>query len=386
MGTSNSNRADDAHRDQDAFVHREIVQIGVLMLIAAVAFCATRAVAANSRETTFRDAETWYERGQRLMSAGRLDEAISSLRRASVRNRYERKYALTLAKALERIGDMEAARAALLTLREASPEDAEVNLALARLARQRQDVTEALRFYHNTLYAPWPAEPAGDRREVRFELIDFLLRHNQEGRALAELLAIAADLPDEPAVHVRVGQLFARAGDTRQALTQYERAVRLAPTDKNALAGAGTSAFTLGDYLQARDYLRRAPADLDDLARTREIVDLVLSSDPLANRIGSTERRRRLSASLEYVDQRVKGCQQAGAPGAGSNSPATLQQETANLREQLKPSAVIDQDTIEAGVDLFGRIERHLAKTCPPLTTRDQALTLIARSHATESK
>ena len=385
MSTSNADRGADARHGPDAFIHREILQIGVLMLIAIVAFFVTRAVAANNRETTLRDAEAWYQRGQRLMSAGRLEEAISSLRRASVRNRYERKYALALANALERNRDTEAARAALLTLREASPEDAELNLALARLAAQRQDVTEALRFYHNALYAPWPTDSARDRREVRFELVDFLLQHKQQGRALSELLAIAADLPDEPAVHVRVGQLFARAGDSRQALNQYEHALRLAPADKNALAGAGRTAFTLGDYLQARNYLRRAPGDVDDVARTREIVDVVLSSDPLASRIGSAERRRRLSASLAYVDGRLKGCSQVGGAAEG-NSTATLQEEIASLHEQLKPSAVIDQDSIEAGVDLFGRIEQHLARACPPLTTHDQALALIARSHATDSK
>ena len=386
MDTSNSDRGAGARLGPDAFIHREILQIAVLMLIAIVAFFLTRAVAANNRQRTLRDAEVWYERGQLLMSAGRLDDAISSLRRASVRNRYERKYALALANALERNRDTEAARAALLNLREASPEDAEVNLALARLAAERQDVTEALRFYHNALYAPWPTDSARDRREVRFELIEFLLEQMQKGRALSELLAIATDLPDEPAVHVRVGQLFARAGDSRQALNQYEHALRLAPADKDALAGAGTTAFALGDYLQARNYLRRAPGDVDDVSRTREIVDLVLSNDPLARRIGSAERRRRLSASLDYVDERLKGCRQTGAKAAGGSSTATLQEETANLHQHLKPSAVIDQDSIEAVVDLFGRVEQHLAKTCLPLTTRDQALALIARSHATDSK
>ena len=249
METGNTTPIGDDNRLRNAVIHREILQIGVLILIAVVGFFATRAIAANNREVTLRDAEAWYERGQRLMSAGRVEEAIASLRRASVRNRYERKYARALAKALERNGDTEAARAALLTLREASPEDAEVNLALARLAARRQDVTEALRFYHNALYAPWPAESAGDRREVRFELIDFLLQHDQAGRALSELLAMAADLPDDAAAHVRVGQLFARAGDARKALDQYQRALRVAPADRTALAGAGTSAFTIGDLL-----------------------------------------------------------------------------------------------------------------------------------------
>jgi len=264
-------------------------------------------------------------------------------------------------------------------------EDAEVNLALARLAAERQDVTEALRFYHNALYAPWSAESTDNGREVRFELIDFLLQHHQKGLALSELLAITADLPDQPTAHVRAGQLFARAGDPLQALSQYERALRTAPSDRNALAGAGTSAFMVGAYQQARNYLRRAPDDVDDVARMREIVDLILASDPLASRIGSAERRRRLTASLDYVEQRLGACRDAASAAPTGNPGAALEQEAASVRQQLK-SSTVDQDLIESGIDLFGRIEQHLAKACAPLSSRDQALALIARSHATDSK
>src|SRR5215475_6039978 len=96
----NASRDDDDERGADALIHREILQIGVLMLIAVVSFFVTRAVAANNREQTLRDAEAWFARGQQFMAAGRVEDAIASLRRASVRNRYERKYALTLAGAL----------------------------------------------------------------------------------------------------------------------------------------------------------------------------------------------------------------------------------------------------------------------------------------------
>jgi tetratricopeptide (TPR) repeat protein len=387
METTDTGRVEGGRPDDDALIHREILQIVVLIVIAVAGFFVTRAIASNNRETTVRDAEVWYERGQRLMSAGRVDEAIASLRRASVRNRYERRYALALATALARNGDTEGARASLLALREAAPQDLDVNLALARLAARRHDVTEALRFYHNTLYAPWPVESADNRREVRFELIEFLLRNNQQGRAVSELLAAAADLPDDAASHVRVAQLFAQAGDSRQALAQYERALRAAPTDKTALAGAGTSAFSLGEYLQAQNYLRRASDEVDDVARTKAIVDLVLSRDPLASRIGSAERRRRVFVSLDYLKQRLDACQAGGGNVAAEGNPTgTLEQETAGLREQLKPPAALDQDVIEGAVELFGRIEQHLATTCPRLTAEDEALALIARRHAMESK
>jgi tetratricopeptide (TPR) repeat protein len=386
MTSRDSKGRADTSAEQDSVIHRENLQIAVLILIAIAGFFVTRAIAASNRAATLRDAEAWYDRGQRLMSAGRIDEGISSFRRASVRNRYEPKYTLALAKALERKDDTDTARKVLLALREATPEDIEINLALARLAARRQDVTEALRFYRNAVYAPWPAASEGDRRQVRFELIDFLVQHHQPDRALSELLAIAADIPDDPATHVRVGQLFARAGDAAHALDQYQRALRQAPGDQTALAGAGMSAFALGNYPEARRFLRPAGAAGPEVARTRDLVDLVLSTDPLASRIGSAERRRRLAAALDYVEQRLHGCPQDAPPDTERSPTTPLELETASLREELKPPAVLDHDEIEAGVDLLGRIEQHLAKTCPPQTSRDQALALIARAHATEAK
>jgi Flp pilus assembly protein TadD len=370
-------------QSSDVLIHREILQIAVLMFFAVVGFFLTKAVATSNRQQTLRDAEAWYQQGQQSLSAGRVDEGIASLRRASVRNRYDRKYTLALARALSAKGDTEGARAALVTLRDESPEDTEVNLALARLAAQRDDVTEALRFYHNALYAPWPTEAAQGRREVRFELIDFLLRHDQTGRALAELLAATADLPDDAGVHVRVGQLFERAGDGRHALDQYQRALRLAPADRAALAGAGMCAFALGNFQLARTYLDRAPDEREGVRRTREVVDLVLSSDPLAPRIGSTERHRRLDASLDYLDRRLKGCVAARAAAGGPGS--ALQQELSALRHRT-PSGPLGQDALETSVDLFDRVGRYVSATCPPLSTRDESFTLIARLHATGAK
>ncbi len=370
---------------RETLIHREILQIAALMLVAIVGFFLTRAVAASNRDMTFRDAEAWFDRGQQQMMAGRLDDAIESLRRAAVRNRYERRYALALAQALARRNDTEAAGTALFTLREATPEDADINLALARLAARRDDVTEALRFYHNALYAPWPAESADARRLVRFELIEFLLRHDQASRALSELLAVTSDLPDDPATHVRVGQLFARGGDHRHALEQFERALRVAPGDESALAGAGTSAFQLGHYQLARTYLRRAPDNIDDVVRTRQVVELVLAADPLASRIGAAERRRRLAANVEYLQQRLADCVSSRSQ-PGSDDESELQRQGKAFQEQLSRRTALDQDDVETGVDLFDRVERHLARVCGPPTARDLALTLIAQQHASDAR
>jgi Flp pilus assembly protein TadD len=369
-------------RDGDTVVHREILQTVALILVAVAGFVVTRAVAASSRTATLRDAEAWFDRGRAEMARGQLDDAIASLRRAALRSRSDRRYVLSLAHALALQNETDQARAALLALRESAPDDPEINLELARLAARRQDVTEAVRFYRNALYAPWPVEASDARRAARLELIEFLLDHQQTGRALSELLGVANDLPDQPAAHNEIGALFSRAGDYTRALDQFERALRTDPADPAALAGAGLSAFHLGNLPQAQKFLRAAPSDRSDVIHARTVTDLVLSKDPLGSRIGNAERRRRLITGVEYLQDRLVRCASSGAapPATGS---ATAEGLVTEFRDRIDHTALLDQDTIEAGLDLISEAEHQLA-ACGPPEPMDEALTLIVRAHASE--
>jgi tetratricopeptide (TPR) repeat protein len=373
-------------RERAAFVHRELVQLVGLIGAAVAGFFLTRAVATNNREMNLRDAAEWYQRGQQALAAGQIDEAIDDLRRAAVRNRTEQRYLLALSRALTRNHDDEAARNVLLTLRESTPEDAEVNLALARLAAQRQEAADAVRYYHNALYAPWPVESAAARRAVRIELVRFLLTRRESGRAASELLALSADLPDQPAAHTEVAELFRQAGDYPHALEHFQHALRLAPDDAVAVAGAGDCAFALGRYEMARSYFRRLPAGKNGESTTREVVERVLDDDPLAARIGGAERRRRLSSDLDYVRGRLAACVVADAGASAPETNGPLRREAETFAASLKPGARLDQDTIEAGVELIDRIARQVAQACGTPTPRDRALTLIAREHAGDTR
>lgn len=385
-----SRRASDKTAPDDtqgvALIHRQILQLIALMLIVVVAFLGTRAIAVSNRDMRLRDAAQLYGRGQREFDQGRVREAIDDFRRATVRDRASKAYVLALARALARNHDDDNARTVLMTLREADPEDADANLALARLAAGRSDVTEAARFYHNAIYADWPVERTVVRRAVRFEFIRFLIVHDQSARAVSELLGVAAQLPDQRALHLQVADLFTQAGDYAHALDQYQQAIRLAPTDAAALAGAGMSAFHVGQYTLARSYFRRVPGDRGDLATTRDIVESVLSNDPLANRLGSVERRRRLTADLAYATQRLSAC--VGTPGRGAAAPdaAGLQAEADRFAHRVTPRSVLDQDTIETGVDLIERIARMIVQHCGAPTPRDRALLLIGRQHGGDTK
>lgn len=208
---------------------------------------------------------------------------------------------------------------------------------------------------------------------MRIELIDYLLRHEQKSRALAELLVLSANLPDEVLSQRQIGRLFLDAGDPRRALDHFLRALRLAPTDQAAREGAAEAAFTAGDYLRARTYLRALNAPSPRLAEMEVIAEIILTRDPLAPRLRFTERRRRLAAGLQQAQERLVGC-----PGVDDG----LRQELAGLGQSLTASRGSDDtDLIEQGVELIGRIELAAEQLCGSGGAIDRGWRAIAERH-----
>jgi hypothetical protein len=122
------------------------------------------------------------------------------------------------------------------------------------------------------------------------------------------------------------------------------------------------------------------------VSRTREIVDLVLSMDPLAARLGSAERRRRLADALAYASERLSACAAQGMPAGSTAEEASLHAAATDFQQELRPGRALDQDTVEAGVTLLDRIARHVTSSCGPLTPKDDALVLIGRMHGADPR
>jgi len=370
--------------ERAALIHREIVQLVTLVSVAVIAFFVTRYVATNNRDLSMRNAAEWYHRGEQFAGAGRLDEAVDAFRRATVRNRLNRTYLLALSRALAQKHDYDSARSILLTVRDSAPEDAEINLDLARLAAARQDVTEALRFYRDALYAPWPVSQEERRRAVRVELIRFLLTHDQPSRAQSELLAAGADMPDDATHHIELAELFRQAGDERNALAHFQRVLRLEPQNEEALAGAGTAAFELGEYVLAQGFLREVPSEA--VRDIRQVVDLVVARDPGAARIGARERHRRLESNLSYVEQRLAECVSQRGDQRLSAAEQARHNELQAFGRRFRRSVTLDQDTIEMSIDLIDGVERAAVRLCGSATAEDRALLLIAHQHGATSQ
>ena len=214
------------------------------------------------------------------------------------------------------------------------------------------------------------------RRAVRLELIRLLLAHDDRSRALAELLAAAADSPNDVVSAIELGGLLSQAGDDRRAADQFARALRLDSRNVDALVGAGTAAFHLGRYMDARRYLRTAAAQKDGgdgAGDLLEVADLIVAGDPLGPRLGSAERQHRLVEALEAVKRRLNAC-------SPSDEIQMIAQEVEIFAAHLRPRDRGDADVLDAGLALVDRAEQA-ASRCGEASPLDRALVLIARLH-----
>ena len=363
-------------------LRRDIVLLTVLAVGTAGLFFITRAVAAREGSIESRVASTWYQVGLKKFHAGKIEEAIESFQKSTAIDRENRTYVMALADALAADNKNIEAEEALLRLRESEPTNAEINVHLARLAVKTGKVQNAVLYYHSALDGLWTGpDVAQQRRDVRKELIYFLIDRHDENRALSELLVLDSDLPDSPDAHVQVAKLFLKADDARHALNDFLEALRLDPRNTEALAGAGEAEFRLADYRRARHYLEEATAQGETSGETAQLlalVRMVASYDPLATGLTAKERQQRLSSSLDQATQRLEQCQSRNS----SPDMDTLKGESDQMRAQVNSTTGLqDPGLISSGLGLIYRIEDAVDARCGAATGPDQTLLLIGRRH-----
>jgi tetratricopeptide (TPR) repeat protein len=361
-----------------ALLQREILVLVLLSATVVAGFLLTRRAAAANRQLRLQDAATWFQEGQIEFAQHRNDAAIRSLRRAAAIDRDNRQYQLALARALAAGHEDEAARQVLLGVRALTPEDSQVNLELARLETRNGDLTSALRFYQNALYGNWNLDRQDARREVRVELIRYLLTHDQRSRALSELLILSSNIPDEVSAHVETGDLFLKAGDNARALEHFRRALQLDATSEEALEGAGDAAFSLGEYASARQYLHDASSTTGRTADLRQMVDLVLAYDPLASGLSTRERQSRVQRALGVARDRLNRCL-ARAPGYDTPQDLPALRDRVDAFGSLHDAVRGSTEATEEGLRLTYQIEEVVPEACADLTPADRALRLIGR-------
>ena len=336
-----------------------------------------------------RVALAWLREGKEQVRAGNLEKAVEAFRKAVSNDRDNREYALALADSLAATGHNQEARQALLRLRESSPENAEINLYLARLAAKRGDATEAVRYYHNALYGLWTGSQTDqEQRKVRVELIHFLLDRQERSGALSEVLILGAEIPEgDAAGQTETGQLFLKAGDAQHAVKHFARAIALNRNNTAALAGAGNAAFQLGDYVLAIRYLEVALAQglsSESALQLLTVTKMVLSNDPLAPHLTREERNRRVVVDFDQSLRRLQSClnQQSGKKDSTSSGLEPLKADALATQSKLQPRNLRrDPELLRAGMELIYKIEEATNASCGEPAGLDRALLLIGRKH-----
>ena len=365
-------------------LNNEIVLLTALSVGAVAVFIFTRHMAAHEKQLNARIAAVWFERGVQYLEAGETDKAIQSFRSATANGENDSKYTLALANALAAENHTQEAQSLLLRLRDADPENPGVNLSLARLGAQQGNIQEAVRYYENALYGHWPDDRFDQRRQVRLELVRFLLAHQRQYLATSELFVLQNRVPDSPASHIELAKLFVEANDLPHALQEYVAVIRLDGGNVEALTAAGQLAFQVGSYQQAEEYLRAALEANPDSQDTRQLLTLtrlVLSADPLLPRLAQWERQKRLETGLDLSRRRIEDCLSQTADSKAIDELQSLKAEANIAKERFTVTSPTDTDTVRAGVDLIFRMEQAASGTCGKPSEADTAWLLIGRQH-----
>jgi tetratricopeptide (TPR) repeat protein len=371
----------------------------ILTVAAAVSFAAVSHLVARFTANQQARGRKLYLVGLADAKAARYDDAIAAFRAALTCDPTNSQYQLSLARALRDSNDprrLDEAESYLLALWQRTPQDAAVNLALARVAAHRGSIEDATRYYHNAMYGVWNSDPDANRSKARIELIQFLLKKGAPDKAESELMALATSSPPDPAARLQAAQLFEQAQDYAGALAQYEEALRVAPDNLVALTGAGIAAYHSGNYATAQRYLRAAVNDNPQDANARDLLataDLILRANPFQSHISDAERNRRIAAALAQAEKRLTECaQQTGidlkVPATITTSPLSSLQTrwTAakpNLARLRFPAETDLPDTI---MDVVFQIERQTSAICGPPQGLDLALLLISQKREAASQ
>ncbi len=380
--------------DVSQYVSREPV---ILALLTGLAFISVLAVAGlakiyNAQQDAL--ADRWAGRGVADLAAKSYPAAVTDFRTALLYSRDNPGYELNLAEALLGENRTDEASAYLVNLWDREPENARVNLELARIAASKRQIEKALRYYHNAIYSVWPAGQEIERQNTRIELIDLLLRINYKAQAQSELIALAANLEPDSDQHTHVGTLFVQAQAYEPALEQFRMSLRRDRRDQAALAGAGLAAFELQRYPLAERYLTEAvavnPNDAASVARLKT-AQLVLRIDPFRQGISMAQRNRDVVDAFSAAGQRLTNCgvlsmgstaQNAAQKPAAVGPLQDLAQQWTKLKPQISESGLRrNPDLMNAAMNLVFSVEHETTDTCGLPDDTNMALALIAKLH-----
>jgi tetratricopeptide (TPR) repeat protein len=385
-------------------VVRDSIALFTLLLITAALFTATVFLFRSFTELRARLAKRWLDRGEAALRGGHPETAVEYLRSALAYSPGQRGIEIELAEALAGAGRVQEANSYFNTLWETEPGSGIINLQLARLAARQGSQAEALEHYRASIYGTWEGDGSIRRRDVRLELIDYLIGLRRQQQARGELLIAAGNAPDNPVVKMQIAALMEKAGDPADAAVIYKAILQHGPPNLAALEGAARTSFALGNYAQARDYLVKSLNHLDDRpgaaaesaqarqdlhALLEESVQILLLYPSPA--LSSRAQAERVLRDRNLVFQRLQDCKvPLPSPPASQPSPKPVDPGiAAALANWLQipswdkltvPMLQRDEDLRRSVIELVYETSRAADKPCGAATGDNALLGKIAKN------
>jgi len=352
----------------DRIERRRLIFADSLALVTLFAITALLAVSTNYLYQSYASHQTkladrWLQRGEQAMHDGKPQAAIDALSSALAFDPNQRNTQIKLAEALASAGRVQQATVYFNSLLESEQGSGLINLQLARLAVRQGDATQAIDDYQRAIYGNWEGDGYVRRREVRFELIKYLIEHQQLDRARSELLVASGNAPeDDISVQLEIARLMELAQDPSDALHLYKTILHRHPSLREALEGAGSTAFQLGRYLEAKHYLGHS---LEGPAVDKEPAAAIATSRENLNQatrllalypspgLRPSERMARILTDRKLAMARLAECTQDRTAGRANDSP------------QASAPAVKSSNPLQS---FASRFSRHPAPTAPKPT------------------
>jgi tetratricopeptide (TPR) repeat protein len=367
------------------YAAREPLVIVVLSLSAIVFFFLVNGLSGLYQRTLTSRAKLWSSLGEEDLSAGRISDAMKDFQVALTYSRDNFNYQLSLAQTLVTLRRTEEARVYLINLWQRQPENGPVNLQLARIYASKNDVSQALRYYHNAIYAVWTGNAEAQQLSARLELVRFLLNSRAFNQAEAELIAVGRNIPENASLQMEIGDLFMRVPDYDRALVLYRQGLKFGRRNADVLARIGRAAFELGEYQLAERYLKSALAERPDDAQSAQLLETsraVQKFDPYTS-WSSIERDRIVLSDFDTAGNRLNSCIATTSSGQASN-PAlqSLNTQWMDMKTRLNKNSLREHpDWSDSAMDLVFSIERETSGLCGSPTGDDLLLLLIAKRH-----
>ncbi len=371
-------------------------------------------------------AQRWFTRGDKAMGNHDPAAAIEDYRNALGYDGGNQAYRRKLAEALMADQRLAEARGYLSALWVRDPANAELNLDLARLYARENKPALAIRYYRTAVDGVWDEDPIQRRIDTRFELVHYLMQQGDKARAVAELIALQAEAPQDLTVQLSVGDLLLQLGENNRASKTFDAILRVQPENVSAMTGGGQAALASGDYRKAVRLLsaaqsraKEAGKETNQLSDELELARAALNGDPSLRNLTLEQRATRVAAAFDLAMDRLKRCAEEQNIALGPETPGTADQKHApplpnkqngyvtpiappaappsplqllyasgiQRKKAATPAALRkDPDAMVPTMDFVFDTVHATEKFCPLQTPEEKALDLISRREAEEQR